>query len=76
MDNFNLNTPVALIIFNRPDTTAQVFAEIAKAKPPKLLVIADGPRDNRPNETVTCEKVRDIIDSTYWCAVPLRVYGR
>ena len=38
-----LKTPVALIIFNRPDPTEQVFAEIAKAKPSKLFVIADGP---------------------------------
>jgi UDP-glucuronate decarboxylase len=33
-----MHTPVAFIIFNRPDTTKQVFSEIAKAKPPKLVV--------------------------------------
>ena len=35
-----ISTPVAFLIFNRPDTTARVFAEIAKDRPPKLLVIA------------------------------------
>ena len=39
-----MRTPVALIIFNRPHHTARVFAEIAKARPERLLLIADGPR--------------------------------
>ncbi len=39
-----MKTPVALIIFKRPDTTERVFEAIRQAKPPKLLVIADGPR--------------------------------
>lgn len=30
------------IIFNRPATTERVFAEIARARPSKLFVIADG----------------------------------
>ncbi|MFQ5993209.1 MAG: glycosyltransferase family 2 protein, partial [Nitrospiraceae bacterium] len=37
-----MRTPVAFIIFNRPDTTERVFAEIANARPAKLFVIADG----------------------------------
>ncbi len=40
-----MRTPVTFVIFNRPDLTAKVFAEIARARPPKLLVIADGPRE-------------------------------
>jgi len=47
MPEFQLTTPVAFIIFNRPDTTERVFAEIAKAKPPKLLVVGDGPVEIR-----------------------------
>ena len=38
-----MQVPVALIIFNRPDTTEKVFAEIAKARPEKLLVLPDVP---------------------------------
>ncbi|MFM6097505.1 MAG: glycosyltransferase family 2 protein, partial [Dolichospermum sp.] len=44
-----MKTPVAFIIFNRPDTTKRVFEAIRQAKPPKLLVIADGPRADRPD---------------------------
>ena len=32
-----MKTPVAFLIFNRPDTTEKVFEAIRQAKPPKLL---------------------------------------
>ena len=66
MSEFKLNIPVAFIIFNRPDTTARVFAEIAKAKPPKLLVVGDGPRANRPGETEKVAAARAIISQVDW----------
>lgn len=61
-----METPVALIIFNRPETTKRVLAEVAKAKPRKLFVIADGPRADRPDESVKCSEVRAIIDLVDW----------
>ena len=66
MSEFQLNTPVALIIFNRPDTTERVFKEIAKARPPKLLVVADGPRAHRAGEAEKCEQTRAIIKQVDW----------
>jgi hypothetical protein len=66
MPEFQLKTPVAFIIFNRPDTTERVFAEIAKAKPPKLLVVGDGPRTNRPEEAEKVAATRAIIDRVDW----------
>jgi hypothetical protein len=66
MENFKLVTPVAFIIFNRPDTTERVFAEIARAKPPKLLVVSDGPRSNRAGEAELVAKTRAIIDKVDW----------
>ena len=35
----------------------KVFKEIAKAKPPKLLVIGEGPRHNRPDEYELVKKL-------------------
>jgi hypothetical protein len=61
-----VQTPVALIIFNRPHTTERVFAEIAQAKPPKLFVIADGPRPDRLGEAEKCVATRAIIDRVDW----------
>jgi len=75
MSNWQLNTPIAFIIFNRPDTTARVFAEIAKAKPPKLLVVADGPRANRPGEAEKCAATRAIIQAIDWDCEVLTNYS-
>lgn len=66
MSDWQLKTPVAFIIFNRPDTTERVFAAIAKAKPPKLLVVADGPRENKVGEAEKCAATRTIIDQVDW----------
>lgn len=48
----SLSTPVAFIIFNRPELTKTVFAAIRQAKPQKLLVIADGPRFPKKQKNV------------------------
>jgi len=74
-DNWQLTTPVALIIFNRPETTATVFAAIRQAKPPKLLVIADGPRLNHPGEAEQCAAARDIINQVDWQCEVLTNYS-
>ena len=61
-----MHTPVALIIFNRPHHTARVFAEIAKARPEHLFLIADGPRPDRPEDVQRCAAVRDIVARVDW----------
>ena len=65
-----MQTPVALFIFNRPDTTARVLSEIAKARPPELFVVADGPRDGRAQEAEQCAATRRVIARVDW---PCRV---
>lgn len=66
MVNLHLNTPVVLIIFNRPDTTQRVFAAIRQAKPSKLLVIADGSRKNKFGEVEKCAAARKVIEQVDW----------
>ncbi len=61
-----MKTPIALIIFNRPDYTARVFEEIRQAKPPQLLVIADGPRPDHVEDIQKCAATREIIDRVDW----------
>ena len=61
-----MDTPVALLVFNRPDVTAQVFARIAAEKPRRLLVVADGPRPDRPGEAALCAEVRRIVTNVDW----------
>lgn len=61
-----LKTPIAFIIFNRPDTTAKVFEAIRQAKPSELFVIADGPRKDPLEEAEKCAATRAIIDRIDW----------
>ncbi len=61
-----MKTPVAFLIFNRPDTTERVFETIRQAKPPILLVIADGARASKPGEAEKCTATRAIIDRVDW----------
>ncbi len=60
----SLSTPVAFLIFNRPELTKTVFEAIRQAQPQKLLVIADGPRF--PEEVQKCQKTREIINQVDW----------
>lgn len=60
------STPVAFLIFNRPDTTARVFEAIRRARPARLLVVADGPRPGRPGEERLCAEARAVIDGVDW----------
>lgn len=66
MTTFNLRTPVALLAFNRPDTTAQVFAAIREARPSRLFLIADGPRPDNSKDVVLCSEVRRILEKVDW----------
>lgn len=61
-----LETPVAFMVFNRPDTTRRVFAAIAAARPSRLLLIADGARANRLGEAERCQLVRQIVKEVDW----------
>jgi hypothetical protein len=70
-----LRTPVALIVFNRPDTTRRVLAEIAKAKPPQLLLIADGPRADHPEDEEKCAATRAVLEAIDWDCEVLRNYA-
>jgi hypothetical protein len=69
-----LNTPVLVIVFNRADTAEKVMDEIAKAKPAKLYIAADGPRPSRPQEAALCEETRQAVLAkiTWPCEVKTR----
>ncbi len=66
MSEWELKTPVCFIIFNRPDVTEQVFQKIRQAKPPKLLVVADGARTDKLGEAEKCAAARAIINQVDW----------
>lgn len=59
-----LEIPVAFLIYKRPDVMRRVFATIAAARPRRLYVIADGPRDE--SEAARCAEARAIIAGVDW----------
>jgi hypothetical protein len=58
--------PVLLIIFNRPATTRRVLDALRRARPPKLLVAADGPRPGVPGDDRRCREARAVLDEVDW----------
>jgi len=58
--------PVLFIVFNRPDTTKQVFEKIRLAKPSQLFIAADAPRKDRIGEAEKCEEVKKIVADVDW----------
>jgi hypothetical protein len=61
-----LTTPVLFVVFNRPDTTRQVFEAIRQAKPPRLYVAADGPRKHKAGEAERSAQTRAIATAVDW----------
>jgi len=56
-----LNTAVLFLVFNRLDTTKQVFSAIKEAKPPRLYIAADGARTSKEGEAEKVKAVREFI---------------
>jgi hypothetical protein len=59
-------SPILFILFNRPDTTAQVFDQIKAAQPKRLYISADGPRVGFPDDELLCNQTREIIKNIDW----------
>lgn len=61
-----LATPVVFIVFNRAEYARQVFDAIRAARPPRLYVIADGPRPSRPDDVEKCAAARAVVANVDW----------
>jgi hypothetical protein len=66
MSSMPFNTAVLFIVFNRPDTTQEVFNAIRGARPPRLYVAADGAREGRAAEAEKVRQVRQIATAVDW----------
>jgi len=70
-----MKTPVLLLMFNRPDLTAKVFNRIAEAKPEKLFLVCDGPREGNEEDQVLCAEVKKIVENITWNCEAYRNYS-
>jgi hypothetical protein len=68
------DTAVLFIVFNRPETTQKVFNAIANARPHKLYIVADAPRNRNNVDIEKCEKVKEIVNNVTWDCEVNRLY--
>lgn len=59
-------SPMALFLFNRPETTARVMELVRAVRPPELYLIADGPRADYSNDPAVCAATRQIASNADW----------
>jgi hypothetical protein len=60
LQNNKLKTAVLFLVFNKPDTTRQVFEAIRQAKPPRLYVACDGAREGNNKDRQNIIEVKKI----------------
>lgn len=70
-----MNTPIAYIVFNRPQHTEQTFAALREQRPSRLFIIADGPRSRHPADAERCTEVRAIVEQVDWPCEVQRHYA-
>jgi hypothetical protein len=62
--------PILLIAFNRPESTKVVLDKIRTVQPKRLYIAIDGPRNNRPEDLIKVENVKQICSNIDWdCSV-------
>lgn len=59
-----LDTPIAFVLFRRPDRTKLVFDQIRRVRPKRLFLIADGPR--AAEEAAECDAARAVVEDVDW----------
>ena len=71
-----MRSPVIYIFFNRPEVTRRTFGALRLQRPPRLHLIADGPRTDRPEEIARCREARAVVASLLdWDCVVTRDYA-
>lgn len=57
---------VLLIFFARPNTLQEVFAQVKKARPSRLFLACDGPREGNPTDLQRTEECKKIVSDIDW----------
>jgi hypothetical protein len=70
-----LETPVAIVVFRRPDRTRRLLDAVRQARPKRLFLIADGPRAGMAEEATACEQARAVVEDIDWPCQVTRDYA-
>ena len=63
MTKNTIDVPVMILFFTRQDTLKKVFDSVKEAKPQKIFLFQDGPRNEKDMEKILeCRKVVEDID--------------
>ena len=66
MHKSNIDLSVLLIFFARPNTLSEVFKKVKEARPSRLFLACDGPRDNNPQDMERIEECKKIVSDIDW----------
>ena len=62
----SFDLPVLLLVFNRPDVTAEAMEALRQLRPRRLFVAADGPRPGSESDPELCRRTRQIAANPHW----------
>lgn len=66
MEQAHYDLSVLIIFFARPDCLRKTFEQVKKARPARLFLACDGPRDNNPTDTERIEQCKQIVADIDW----------
>ena len=66
MNKANYDLSVLMIFFTRPDTLKQVFAQVKRARPARLFLACDGPREGNTGDVLRMEECKAIVSDIDW----------
>jgi hypothetical protein len=66
MNDIEITIPILIIGFNRPHIINKTFDCIRNAKPQKLYIAIDGPRQWKEEESDLVNKVKEIVSQVNW----------
>lgn len=66
MNKPNCDLSVLLIFFARPNTLQEVFAKVKKARPSRLFLACDGPREGNPTDGQRVAECKAIVSDIDW----------
>ena len=72
MNAAQIDIAVLILFFNRPEQLARVFAEVRKARPSRLFLYQDGPRDERDMPGIMA--CREVVADIDWDCDVQRLY--
>lgn len=66
MKKFGIDLPVLMIFFTRPSTLEKVFEKVKEARPSKLFLACDGPREDNERDNLAIEQCKKIVENIDW----------